>query len=464
MVRHVAITSLCLIVFASLPLRAQTAAQIDAVVLDEMARQNIVGMAVGIVKNGEIYYTRGYGHTDLSRTIPVTADTVLRWGSISKTLTAVATLKLDEENPNFSVNDRVTKHVSYWPAHGNKANIRIKHLLSNRSGITHYLNKKNCPGNSTPDYSKNKHPSNTYNAEQAVAVFSDQKLCFDPGSGYKYSTFGFSLLGSAIEGGAGTSYVDWINDKIKTPMDMLSLRQATGTQTGYDLKRHILKEITSGNAAWKLPGGGWESNIRDLAKFANALLQGSLLKDTSRLWTTVPGNPGYGYAMFHTPDKYEVGNGGMHNNSRALLYLYPESAERLGIVLLINGIHSKPMRISHRLADLFGQHYGGRRFRNDILLRRGYSDDNFVAEWKFLRRIGYYADNIEPFVINGEVYWDAIFRNGPGGNVMLRNLDYTSFNIKRKELFEKGYHLVDIEPYVVNGKHQWAGLFRSREF
>jgi len=352
---YVAITSLWLAVFASSAALAQTAAQIDAVVLDEMAKQNIVGMAVGIVKNGNIYYARGYGYADLARKEPVTTTTIFRWGSVSKTLTAAAALKLAEENPAFSLNDRVTEHVSYWPEYGNKGNIRIRHLLSNRSGITHYKKKKGCYENYSPSYSRSKHPSKYYNAKQGVAVFRNQKLCFDPGTSYKYSTFGFSLLGSAIEGGSGKSYVSWVNDKIRTPLGMSSLRQATGTRKGFDQEYHILKEVFAGNAAWRLPGGGWESNILDLAKFANALVKGSLLNNTSRLWTTVPGNATYGYGINHAFNKSQVWHGGKHDNSRALLYLYTRSADRLGIVLMTNSVHSDPMRISRLLADLFGQ-------------------------------------------------------------------------------------------------------------
>ncbi len=277
-------------VFASSVVLAQTAAQIDAAVLDEMDRQNIVGMAVGIVKNGGIYYTKGYGHADRARKKPITTDTIFRWGSISKTLTAAATLKLAEENPAFSLNDRVTEHVNYWPEYGNKGNIRIWHLLSNRSGIIHYKKKKGCYENHLPGYNRNKHPSKYYNAKQGVEVFKNQELCFDPGTSYKYSTFGYSLLGSAIEGGAGQSYASWVNDKIRLPLGMTSLQQATGTRKGFDQKYHVLNDVYAGNAAWRLPGGGWESNIIDLAKFANALLQGTLLNKTSRLVTTVPGN------------------------------------------------------------------------------------------------------------------------------------------------------------------------------
>jgi CubicO group peptidase (beta-lactamase class C family) len=468
-------------VFASSAAFALTAAQIDAVVLDEMAKQNIVGMAVGIMKNGNIYFAKGYGHTDLARTEPVTTHTIFRWGSISKTLTATATLKLAEENPSFSLDDKVTEHVSYWPEYGNRGNIRIKHLLSNRSGIIHYKETKHCPGNRAPDYARSKHTSYTYNAKQGVEVFKNQQLCFDPGTSYKYSTFGYSLLGSAIEGGSGTSYANWVSDKIKTPLGMSSLRQATGTRTGFDQRCHIPQEVLVGNSAWKLPGGGWESNIIDLAKFGNALLQGNLLNDTSRLWTRVPGNHRYGYGSYRVPGTSQIWNGGKHDNSRAQLYLYPGSTDRLGIVLMINGVHSNPMRISHHLADLFGQNHNDskapvvktcesscsgtfsavwHKTGKDVLLRRGYSHDNFYAEFKFLRQADYYSDDFESYVKGGNVYWDAIFRKGSGGNTMLRNYDYDHFNKKWKQLSSKGYRLVDLETYTVGGKRRWAGLFR----
>ena len=350
--RYAVITNLWLILLVSTPLCGQTADQIDAVVFDEMRKQNIVGMALGIVKNGDIYYAMGYGYEDLERTKPVTTHTVFRWGSVSKTLTATATLQLAEENPAFSLNDRVTEHVHYWPTDNKRGDIRIRHLLSHRSGIVHYQKKKGCFENPYPDYIRHNHPDRYYNAQQAVEVFKDQKLCFDPGTSYRYSTFGYSLLGSVIEGGSGASYTTWVRDRIKIPLEMHTLQQATGTRTGFDREGNRLKKVTTGNAAWRLPGGGWESNILDLAKFANGLLQGSLLKNTDRLWTSVPGNPAYGYGVKSTHDNSHIWHEGMHINSRALLYLLPESTDRLGIVLMINSVHSKPKRIARRLEQL----------------------------------------------------------------------------------------------------------------
>lgn len=349
---YTAITYLCLALLASSPALARPPSDIDTVVLDEMARQGIVGMAVGIVKNGKIYYAKGYGYDDLARTEPVTAHTIFRWASISKTLTAAATLKLAEENPAFSLDDRVTEHVNNWHRHGKKANIRIRHLLSNRSGIIHYTDKKSCFENRLPNYHRARHPDKHYNTRHAVEVFMDQPLCFDPGSSYLYSTFGFSLLGSAIEGGSGKSYHAWVNEKIKIPLGMSSLQQATGTRRGFSAGYHGLNYVREGNAAWKLPGGGWESNILDLAKFANALLLGSILNRTSRLWTTVPGNRTYGYGINHAFNKSHVWHEGSQRNSRALIYLFPRSDDHLGIVLMSNSAHSDLMRIAFYLSGI----------------------------------------------------------------------------------------------------------------
>ena len=356
-VRYAIIACLYLVLCAPTNARAGTAAQIDRIVREEMAEQAIVGAAIGIVRNGRIQFARGYGYKDLQRRMPVTDRTVFRWGSVSKTLTAVAALRLAELDPGFSLDDRVTEHVHYWPGYGHKRDIRIRDLLSHRAGIIHYRKKKRCPGNKKPRYDRYRHTSKYYNARQAVDVFAQQPLCFPPGSAFKYSTFGYSLLGAAIEGGSGTSYANWVYETIGRPLSMYSLRQATGNSLGFDRHCHGLREIVSGNAAWKLPGGGWESSIIDLAKFANGLLQGELLDDTPRLWAGVAHNPNYGYGIKYSPDKQRVWHEGKADNGRTLLYLYPQSADRLGIVILTNSLHGKPKRIARRLASLFGHHH-----------------------------------------------------------------------------------------------------------
>lgn len=332
--------------------KAQTVSQLDAVVLDEMNRQGIVGMAVGIIRDGKIYYARGYGYEDLAASKPVTTSTVFRWASVSKTLTASAVLKLAEADPRVSLNDRVAQYVAYWPRYGNKADIRIWQLLSHRAGIIHYRTKAGCLDNHRPDYRLSRYSSCYYNARQSVDIFRDQPLCFAPGTRFKYSTFGYNLLAAVIEGATGKSYTAWVNDNIKQPLAMQSLQQSTATRTGYTMMNGRLIPVSEGNVAWRLPGGGWESNIIDLAKFANAIIQGRLLKNTEYLWANVPGNNIYSLGMLHNADNSLVWHEGYHINSRSLLALFPDSPNQLGIIVLSNSAHSEPMEIVYRLAEL----------------------------------------------------------------------------------------------------------------
>jgi CubicO group peptidase (beta-lactamase class C family) len=481
--------------------------QIDSLVLDEMAKQNIVGMTVGVVQNGSIVHLKAYGHSDLARKKPITTGTVFRWASVSKPLTAVATLKLAEENTDFSLNDYVSDHVSYWPNSGHKGNIRIKHLLSNRSGIIHYGVSASCPNKADASNKYNsvkdpkKHTDKHFNPRQALSIFQSKKLCFSPDDQYKYTTFGFSLLGAAIEEVSGKSYADWVDEKIANTLGLTSLKQATGSFDGYSSSCGQLQESTVGNIAWKLPGGGWESNILDFTKFAKGLLDGTLLADTSELWKTVTktedeaddyssadityGYRTYGYGMNHSHNKSKVWHGGTHANTKTILYLYPKA--NLGITLMINGGYANPLRISHHIGELYGQSNGyssspvvksckksteknddcvGRfsavweKTDNDVLIRRGYSKQHLLAEQTFLKKSGYYTDDIEPYTKDEKVVWDAVFRKGKQTSFIVSDVNFDQFGETWENLSKhRKMRLVDLETYMSNGKRYWAGVF-----
>jgi CubicO group peptidase (beta-lactamase class C family) len=481
--------------------------KIDALIQDEMAKQNLVGMTVGIVQNGSIIHLKAYGHADLARKKPITTGTVFRWASTSKPLTAVAALKLAEENTDFSLNDYVSDHVSYWSSNGHKGNIRIKHLLSNRSGIIHYSNSASCPNKEDASHKyndlkdPNTHKDTKFNPSQAVSIFKSKQLCFPPDDQYKYSTFGFSLLGAAIEETSGKSYSEWVNEKIANKLGLNSLRQATASFTGFASACGRLQEKTIDNIAWKLPGGGWESDILDFTKFAKGLLEGKLLNDTSKLWTTITkteheaddynssdityGYSSYGYGMNHALDKSRVWHGGTHDNTKTLLYLYPKA--NLGITLMINGGYADPVRISHHIGELFGQRHGDKsnpivksctktrekdddcpgKFSavwketgNDVLIRRGYSKENFFAEQAFLKKAGYYTDDIELYIEEEKLLLDAIFRKGNQPTHIVSGASTDQFRQQWENLSQnRNMRLVDLETYMLNGKRRWAGIF-----
>lgn len=440
--------------------------QVDQAIKEEILKQKLKGVAVGVVLSGHVLHLKGYGQ--------MTISTPFRWASVSKPLTAVAALQLIEEG-DLNLSDKVADIVSYWPDDGRKDDITVAHLLSHRSGINQY-----------DTYDRSKYTStNSYDARQSVAVFKDAPLDFPPGNTSQYTTFGYNLLGAVIEEASPDGYVDWVEDHISSTLDMESLQPATGSFTGF--KQHCDGRIitkSTGNQLWKLPGGGWESNIADLTRFARGLLEGTLLTNTSVLWTAVPGNPTYGYGVYHRSSGGElrVWHRGTQNNVRTLLYLYPN--HDLGIAILTNSRHTNVYRLANRIAVLFGrrdQHrsrgpiglaagdaaasgeYAGvwRKTGDDVLIRRGYRPGAFFEEWDRLRDAGYYVDDFEPYVdSDGVLRWDGVFRKGSGGNAMWRGFDLDGFHDKWVEQSQQGYRLVDLETYVQNGQRKWAGLFR----
>ena len=72
--------------------------RVDLAMRAEIAKQNIVGLAVGVIEGGRITYIKGYGFADREKRVPVTRKTMFRWASISKSLTAVAAMQLWERD------------------------------------------------------------------------------------------------------------------------------------------------------------------------------------------------------------------------------------------------------------------------------------------------------------------------------------------------------------------------------
>jgi len=457
-------------------------ADVDKTFKDELVKQNIVGGAVAVVRDGVIIHSAGYGHTSLTRNVKVSDETVFRWASISKPLTAVAALQVDESITGFEIEDKISDHVDYWNYGGSKDAITIKHALSNRSGIIHYNNS--CAGNSNPGFSQSAHGNGAFDPQNAIEVFGEQSLCFAPNADYSYSTFGFSLVAAAIEEGSGQSYNDWVMNQVAAPLGMTSLRQATGDSHGFAIECGALKNAVEHSKSYVLAGGGWESNVVDLAKFANGILQESLLSDTDRLWTEETGNDNsYRLGIRTNSSNTRAFHGGAHEDTRTFMHLYPGRSDKLGVVVYLNGAHGDPERTAKRVAMALGvtwtdvseeariplcdDNCGGsfsavwRRTKNDVIQRLGMSQDDFVAEWRYLRSLGYYLDDFETRNTSANtVSWDGIFRKGEGGNAMWRGFDREAFNVKWQEQSARGFRLVDLETYKIGSKRYWAGLFR----
>ncbi|HJN89581.1 MAG TPA: serine hydrolase domain-containing protein, partial [Verrucomicrobiota bacterium] len=118
---------------------APLAKRVDEAMHDELARQELVGLAVGIIQDGKITHLNGYGWANREQRTPVTRRTMFRWASISKSLTAVTAMQLWERG-ELDLEREARRYVPEFPDKG--APIRVRHLLCHQGGIVHYTNGK----------------------------------------------------------------------------------------------------------------------------------------------------------------------------------------------------------------------------------------------------------------------------------------------------------------------------------
>ena len=351
-----------------------TVNSVDSIVNAHKNANNWVGMSVGIIKDGEVAFLDGYGVVDKTTSIAASMFSVYRLASISKCFTGVLTLKLAEIGL-LDIGDFVQQYVPEYPSTNDKDLIKIKHLLSNESGIPNYGGCGLCVSSQSTTARTNyiNNHGNFYDPVSAIDVFKNQALCFTPpGSNYLYTTFGFCLLAAVIERASGTSYQDFLFDNIACPMQMPTLQiefqdrvsypyEVTGYQyTGAAGGSTQPSSITTADISYKTGGGGLIGSVTDLTLFMQGLVNNNFINDsmvtvmgtshssTQNIYSgssSCPGSAGtpanssssYGYGTKRTNDT--LGNriyyhGGDQDKTATYIRYSPDSKH--GVVIMSN--------------------------------------------------------------------------------------------------------------------------------
>jgi CubicO group peptidase (beta-lactamase class C family) len=115
--------------------------KIDRLVSAEMSRQKIPGMAVAVVKNGEVVLAKGYGFANLEHQVPVTTHSIFNSGSVGKQFTAAAIMHI-EEHGKLRLDDHIARYLPRTKARW--GSITVRHLLTHTSGIPEYEDEIDC--------------------------------------------------------------------------------------------------------------------------------------------------------------------------------------------------------------------------------------------------------------------------------------------------------------------------------
>jgi CubicO group peptidase (beta-lactamase class C family) len=166
---------------------------------------------VGLFRDGNLVFARGYGSANLDYRIPITSHSAFHLASLSKQFTgaAVALLIVDKK---LSMDDPVAKYIpeakKYGPA------LRVKHLVYMTSGLHEYFEVPRKNGD--PWFS-----AYYFTRDSAIAsAMAPPKLRFAPGTQYDYSNTNFMLLTRIVERVSGEPFAVFMKKRIFDPLDM----------------------------------------------------------------------------------------------------------------------------------------------------------------------------------------------------------------------------------------------------
>jgi len=243
-----------------------------------LLEENLPGLSVAVARHGEIVWTQGFGWADVEGRMPVTPRTQFRLGSVSKTLTAAAVALLHERG-RIELDAPVQTYVPAYPQ--KPWTVTTRQLMGDIAGVHRIRgdNNDNPPGGQCASL------------DDALATFADEPLLFEPGTRYRFSTYGWILLSAVVEAAAREPLAKFMTREILETLGM----QSTVLEDGADVpdatsfyiprasmrtKLGVRKESRQHNSC--LAGAGaFFSTPSDLVRFGSAMLKPGLLKADS---------------------------------------------------------------------------------------------------------------------------------------------------------------------------------------
>ena len=331
---------------------------IDRFVHEEMAAEQVPGLAVGIYSRGKILLAKGYGMANVELNVPVKPETIFQSGSVGKQFVSAAMMILVEEG-KVSLDDSIVKYFPNAPASWKP--ILVKNLLSHTSGLAEYESGERA-GPKGPFYLRL-----DFSEDELVEKVEALPINFAPGEEWAYRNTNYLLLGILIHKVTGEPYADYLQERIFKPWYMVSTRLISekdiipNRASGYQLVAHQLK-----NQDWVSPtfnstaDGTLYFNVLDLAKWDEALYGTSLLKQASldRIWTVFPlsqgqpnrANYGFGWSISAVNGHKLIQHGGAWQGFTCVIQRYVDDS--LTVVVLTNLAGANPGQFATRIAGL----------------------------------------------------------------------------------------------------------------
>ncbi|GEK09543.1 serine hydrolase [Pseudoalteromonas peptidolytica] len=258
--------------------------------------------AVLIAQGSDILLQQGYGFANIEWQIANQPSTKFKLASVTKQFTAVLVLQQVEQGRiNLDANI-----VSYLPEYRNDTGrqITIRQLLNHTSGLPDVFRH--------PEF-RRVQSHNPYHRDEFIKIFCSGDLRFKPGSAFRYSNAGYTILGRILERVTGKSYWQLLETHILLPLDMKDTGFADhkklikGLASGYDTTLAGVKHADFIDMSVPFSAGAMYSTVQDMYKWDRALYHDKLLSPELKSLLFIPSkhrNYGFGWEI----NKQKVAN------------------------------------------------------------------------------------------------------------------------------------------------------------
>jgi serine beta-lactamase-like protein LACTB len=314
-----------------------------------MQRHRAPALSVAIALDGQPAWSAGFGFADPATAVQATPHTSYRLASVTKSITATAVMMLAEKGA-LDLDAPIQRYCPAYPTKRWPVTARL--LFAHLAGVRHHSILAVMRPN-TRHYES---------VTAALEYFKDDDLEAEPGTTYRYSSLGYTILGCAIEGASGKSYARFVQESIFAPAGMVNTipddaRKPSPSGTAYFSKGLVYKvtgkfarrsKAQSIDVSDRLPAGGLLSTAEDMMRFAIALQYGKLVNDSTReqMWTrqkTTDGKPlqfyGLGWLIGEADSlrPKRVWNDGSQPGTRTFLYLRPTQGIIIALMTNMDG-------------------------------------------------------------------------------------------------------------------------------
>ena len=340
-------------------------AELDRRLSRLMESQSMIGLAVGVVENGEIRFLKGYGETVAGSGDKVTPNTLFRWASVSKGVAAdmVALLAHDGK---LSLVEPVGRYAPTLKLPGgNESRATVADLLSHRLGLFSHANDSKLEDGQDPHLLR-----------QQLAQLNS--IC-PPGTCWAYQNVAYDAASEIVEKVTGKTYEQAVRERIFGPLGMRSasmnrnaLVTAPSWARPYRGGRNS-KPVEVTESYYRVPAaGGVNSSIKDLAIWMEAqmglapgVIPPAVLKEvqTARVPTALElrrmrkfrervrtADYGLGWRIYDYAGHRVIAHRGGVTGYHSLIMFDP--ALKSGVVALWNGSSNKPGGLEFEVMDM----------------------------------------------------------------------------------------------------------------